>query len=340
MITIENKAYTLQFNFPAGTSRGILKEKESVIFRLDMGGKLKYAEASFIPGLSMDTLHSTMQQLSTIKLETEEDLMQQIALKSNLPALQFALETLKLDFPPNAFSKGMEGIPINGLIWMGNMHFMQQQIQQKLQAGFRVIKIKIGAISWDQEHSLLQQIRSKYAKKDVEIRVDANGAFEYKEAPKVLDQLHELDIHSIEQPIKKGQPEFMRKLCAETPVPIALDEELIGINDLKAKKKLIQTIQPQYLILKPGLLGGFHSCEEWIQVAKENHVGFWITSALESNIGLNAIAQWTSQLGVSMPQGLGTGGLYTNNIPSPLEIRGDQLFYNPEKKWDFSSIGW
>lgn len=337
---IKSTLYKLHFNLPAGTSRGTLHEKDSIFLQLNDALKTKYAEASFIPGLSTESVGDVLQQIKNIDINNTAELLNTVASKKMLPALQFALETLTQENRDNDFSKGLKGIPINGLIWMGDIDFMQQQIRQKIKAGFKVIKIKIGAIGWKQEHALLKKIRSKYTSEDIEIRVDANGAFSFGEAQNVLEQLYKLRIHSIEQPIKKGQIEFMNKLCAETPVPIALDEELIGVNDMLSKRKLIESIKPQYLILKPGLMGGFKSCEEWIQIAKENNAGFWITSALESNIGLNAIAQWTYQLGLSMPQGLGTGGLYSNNIPSPLEIKGNKLFYNPENNWNFSPIGW
>lgn len=337
---LEYKPYTLKFKFKAGTSRGILTEKSSVFIRTINQHDSDITEASFIPGLSSDNSEEVISQLSILN-KIENGPLRFNNLKEKLcPSLQFAMESIAFNKSESLFSEGKEGIQINGLIWMGSIDFMKDQIAKKLAQKFRVIKLKIGSLNWETEHELLKKIRRKFPKEALELRVDANGAFGFEEARIVLDQLNKLDIHSIEQPIKKGHPLEMQKLCAETPVPIALDEELIGVSAFAKKKQLIETIRPQYLILKPGLLGGFRSCEEWIEIGKQINAGFWVTSALESNVGLNAIAQWTYQLGVSMPQGLGTGGLFHNNIPSPLEIRDDKLFYNPEKQWDFSPLGW
>ena len=197
---------------------------------------------------------------------------------------------------------------------MGNIEFMQMQIEEKLQQGYKIIKLKIGAIHWQEEHELLKMLRNSFSADQLEIRVDANGAFDEETAKTVLNQLGILKIHSIEQPIKKGNWRALERLCKNTPVPIALDEELIGITKTSEKKELLKAVKPQYLILKPGLMGGFSSCDEWIKIASAHNIGYWVTSALESNIGLNAIAQWTFTLNNPMPQGLGTGGLYTNNI--------------------------
>ena len=223
---------------------------------------------------------------------------------------------------------------------MGDFNRMLAQIEKKMEAGFRCIKLKIGAINFEEELALLQHIRSHYSFKEIELRVDANGAFSPTDAMEKLKRLSELDLHSIEQPIRAGQWEAMARLCEETPLPIALDEELIGITDSTEKLALLETISPQYIVLKPSLIGGFSGAEEWIEFARNCRVGWWITSALESNVGLNAIAQWTATLPINMPQGLGTGALYTNNIPSPLEQIGDELRYNPDKTWIFSMDSW
>jgi len=217
---------------------------------------------------------------------------------------------------------------------------MAFRIDEKLAAGFSCIKLKIGAIDFDDECELLAAIRRRYRREDIELRVDANGAFSPDNALEHLQRLSAYDLHSIEQPIRAGQWEAMARLCEETPLPIALDEELIGITDSTEKLALLETISPQYIVLKPSLIGGFSGAEEWIEFARNCRVGWWITSALESNVGLNAIAQWTATLPINMPQGLGTGALYTNNIPSPLEQIGDELRYNPDKTWIFSMDSW
>lgn len=217
---------------------------------------------------------------------------------------------------------------------MGEAVFMKQQIEEKLADGFNCIKLKIGAIDFNKELELLQYIRSHFSPEEIEIRVDANGAFSSIEALDKLNQLNQFQLHSIEQPIKKGHISEMAELCKQTPFPIALDEELIGVFSFEEKEKLLQEIQPQYIILKPSFIGGFRGTQEWITLAEKNNIGWWITSALESNIGLNAIAQWTFTLNSDMPQGLGTGALYTNNIDCPLEVKNGKLWYNSSKNWE------
>ena len=222
------------------------------------------------------------------------------------------------------------GIPINGLIWMGDYQMMLEQIERKIETGFRCVKLKIGAIRFEEELALLRHIRAKLPAGKVELRVDANGAFTPAEAMEKLQRLAELEIHSIEQPIRAGQWEEMARLAAASPLPIALDEELIGHDTYEEKTRLLQTIRPRYIILKPSLHGGIHGCEEWIEIAGREGIGWWITSALESNIGLNSIAQWCATLSNPLPQGLGTGALFTDNIDLPLEVRGDCLWFNPK----------
>ncbi|MEG0849858.1 MAG: o-succinylbenzoate synthase, partial [Flavobacterium sp.] len=257
------------------------------------------------------------------------------------PSIQFGVEmaflSLKSENPyllfPSNFTSHSESTPINGLVWMGEASFMKQQIEEKLADGFNCIKLKIGAIDFQKELELLEFIRSHFSAEQIEIRVDANGAFALNEALDKLNQLNTFQLHSIEQPIKKGNITAMADLCNVTPFPIALDEELIGVFSLQEKEELLQKIKPQYIILKPSFVGGFRGTQEWITLAEKYNIGWWITSALESNIGLNAIAQWTFLLNSKMPQGLGTGALYTNNFDCPLEVKQGQLWYNTEKNW-------
>ena len=259
------------------------------------------------------------------------------------PSLQIGLETAfkslnsenKFEIFPSEFSRGEESIPINGLVWMGDKDFMKQQISDKLQQGFTCIKMKIGAIDFKTELDLLKSIRKEYSPSDIELRVDANGAFSPSEALEKLKWLSDLQLHSIEQPIKQGQWQEMARLCEDTPLPIALDEELIGIFSEEEKKKMMETINPQYIILKPTLVGGFKGGDSWIEIAETKNIGWWITSALESNVGLNAIAQYTFSKNSKLPQGLGTGSLFTNNIISPLEVCNGRLHYNTNLHWDF-----
>ena len=240
-------------------------------------------------------------------------------------------------FKEAPFTKG-EPLPINGLIWMGDLSFMKQQVAAKLEEGFTCLKLKIGALDFQEELGMLKEIRSEFSAGDLEIRVDANGAFPVESALERLKRLSELQLHSIEQPIGAGQTDQMAELCDRTPLPIALDEELIGCLKTESKSELLKTIRPQYIILKPSLVGGYSGSEEWIRLAEKYNSGWWVTSALESNIGLNAIAQWTSTLGVDMPQGLGTGSLFTNNFDSPLQVRKGSLQYNRGKSWDIQKI--
>ncbi|MBT9189451.1 o-succinylbenzoate synthase [Zobellia russellii] len=335
------RKYILDFKRPSGTSRGVLTQKETWFLILDENGKKGIGECGILRGLSIDDVRGYEEKLKwtcdNIHLGKEalwEALME-------FPSIQFGVEqaflSLRAANPfhlyPSAFIEKQQPIEINGLIWMGEETFMHKQIDQKLEEGFKCIKMKIGAIDFDAEIALLKSIREKYDASQIELRVDANGAFSADKAFKRLKDLSEYELHSIEQPIKQGQYKAMRELCATTPLPIALDEELIGVFDVTKKKELLQTIQPQYIILKPSLVGGFRGCQEWIELAEKMDIGWWITSALESNIGLNAIAQWTYTLKSSMPQGLGTGSLYTNNLESPLTVLNGQLFYDGNKKW-------
>ncbi len=339
MLNAEFIRRDLKFINPAGTSRGVLLEKPSWYLKISKGDQYGIGECSIIPGLSIDPMDQIEDKLTYICQHINQvsdwDLKKVL---SDFPALQFCVETALLDLGnktnqllyPSGFTNGIQSIEINGLIWMGDKETMLSQIEDKLVQGFHCIKLKIGAIKWEEELSLLKYIRQHFSKDRVELRVDANGGFTAEEAPQILEELKQLDIHSIEQPIMANQRGEMKVLCANTPTPIALDEELIGISDIEEKKTLLEEVNPQFIILKPSLLGGFKEAEEWIQLAEERNIGWWATSALESNIGLSAIAQWTATLNSDMPQGLGTGALFHNNISSPLYLKGDQLFYGKE----------
>lgn len=333
--------YLLNFKTPGGTSRGILTQKETWFLILEDQGRYGIGECGLLRGLSVDDVPDYEQKLSWV---CDHIAMGENALLKELtefPSIQFGVEQafLSLSAPspfelfPSKFTRGEAAIPINGLVWMGDEAFMRSQLEQKLKAGFRCIKMKIGAIDFQTELAILQTLRKNFTAGEVQLRVDANGAFSPEEAPGKLEALAACDLHSIEQPIKPGQQGAMAGLCKNTPLPIALDEELIGVFTPEAKEALLQTLQPQYIVLKPSLVGGFAGCKEWIYLAERYAIGWWITSALESNIGLNAIAQWTYTLNVNAPQGLGTGSLYTNNLDSPLQVNQGKLSYTTENTW-------
>lgn len=345
-MTASYQQYILEFKRPSGTSRGVLTTKETWFLLLQDGTGIGIGECGILRTLSIDDRPDYEQKLQWV---CEHIHLGEEALYNELtafPSIQFGVEmafkSLRARDPfilfPSDFTKGIQDIPINGLIWMGEKDFMKEQITQKLAAGFQCIKMKIGAIDFDTELSLLAYIRSQFSSDVITLRVDANGAFSPSEALTKLTQLQEFSLHSIEQPIKQGQTTEMKSLCKETPLPIALDEELIGIFAYEEKKKLLETIRPQYIILKPSLIGGFRGSMEWIRLAESMNIGWWITSALESNIGLNAISQFTYTLENDLPQGLGTGGLYTNNIPSPLVVSEGGLRYDPEQHWEFDQL--
>ena len=335
----------LNFKFPAGTSRGVLLHKPSSFLILEKDGLTGIGECSTIPGLSIDPMDSFERKLVDLcRLLNNGQEPDSIDLEE-YPSIAFGLETALLDLAakgseclfPSAFTEGNAGIPINGLVWMGDKVFMQKQIKEKIEAGYQCIKLKIGANDFNTELEILTAIRQQFSSEDIEIRLDANGAFHPQEALEKLNKLSVFGIHSIEQPIRQQQFDAMADICARSPIPIVLDEELIGVKPWNIDA-LLQKIKPAYIILKPSLLGGFKPSEEWIRLAEKYNIGWWITSALEANIGLNAIAQWTATLGSPLPQGLGTGQLYHNNIPSPLEIENAKLYYRKENKWDFNSI--
>ena len=345
--------HTLQFRFEAGTSRGTLKEKDTWYLKLFSDNQIiGIGEAGPLKGLSIEPLDQMEIELERVceqligmqipeSMEIAFEIAQDVS-PDGFPSIHFAVETALLDVMHGGkklifdtpFYRGKERIPINGLIWMGSEEFMQQQIHEKMVSGFDCIKMKIGAIDFETELKLLKSIRAQYSSNEITLRVDANGAFAPEEAISKLTQLAALDLHSIEQPIKAGQITEMTKLCDATPLPIALDEELIGVNAYEDKLKLLKQIQPQYIILKPSLIGGIKSTLEWIKIAELTNTGWWMTSMLESNIGLNAICQLASYLKVKMPQGLGTGQLYHNNIASPISIYNGETFYDIEKEWE------
>ena len=332
----------LEFKRPSGTSRGVMTEKETWFIVLEKDGKKGIGECGILRGLSADDRDDYEEKLNWACQNVH---LGETALWESLlefPSIQFGIEmaflSLKSKNPyllfPSDFTNTTQSITINGLVWMGEASFMKQQIEEKLSDGFNCIKLKIGAIDFQKELELLQFIRSYFSAEQIEIRVDANGAFALNEALDKLKQLNQFQLHSIEQPIKKGNIQAMKELCETTPFPIALDEELIGVFSFEEKEKLLQEIKPQYIILKPSFVGGFRGTQEWITLADKYNIGWWITSALESNIGLNAIAQWTFLQNSKMPQGLGTGALYNNNIDCPLEVSNGQLWYNKAKNWD------
>ncbi|MCG8582779.1 MAG: o-succinylbenzoate synthase [Bacteroidales bacterium] len=333
----------LIFKEAGGTSRGVLYTKPSWFIRIcDKQGNVGIGECSIIPGLSVDDTLGLEQKIEEVCLHInryEKDLHTSLI---NYPALRFAVEMALLDLSNekqfhlfgSKFINGEDSIVINGLIWMGEPDEMLRRINEKLENGFQCLKLKVGAIDFGEELKLLEIIRNNYSSDELEIRLDANGAFEVDSAEKKLKQLSKFHIHSIEQPIKAGQAGDMSRLCETSPIPVALDEELIGINENNAKKELLKSISPQYIILKPSLLGGFKSCEEWIDIAEDLGIRWWATSALEANIGLNAIAQWVYTKNNILRQGLGTGQVFTNNIQSPLHLSGEKLFYNPKAKWE------
>lgn len=331
---IKAKYYRKTFHFkrPSGTSRGVLTEKHAWFIEVWNESNLSIigtGECSVIPGLSPDFIDFDQYEskVASVCQNLNQDL-------SDWPSIQFGVETALLDLKngggriifKNKFTDGELQIPINGLIWMGSTDFMLEQIEEKLALGFTTLKMKIGAIDFNKEIEILKSIREKYSSKEIILRVDANGAFSKEEALAKLRQLSKLDIHSIEQPIKAGNWNDMNRLCSNSPIPIALDEELIGINNKKDKVQLLETIKPHFIILKPSLHGGILGTKEWIELAESRNIPWWITSALESNVGLNAICQLVGEYNTIIPQGLGTGSLYTDNISSHLTVEDGTIF--------------
>lgn len=330
----------LHFKQLAGTSRGVYTTRRLWLVKVSDGEAVGYGECAPLPQLSCDDIPNYAEVLRRFCDEVERTGEIDYEAMRDYPSMLFGLETALLDVRckkedgrgflfDTPFSRGEVGIPINGLVWMGTFEEMQQRIEEKLAQGFHCVKLKIGAIDFDAELELIKKIRSRYSHHEIELRVDANGAFPFEEALYKLELLSQYALHSIEQPIKAGQWSYMSELCRESPLPIALDEELIGVNDPDQKRQMLNIIRPRYIILKPSLHGGMMGVREWVDIARDMGIGSWITSALESNIGLNAIAQLTADIygpDIRMPQGLGTGQLFTDNIPMPLEIRGDRLW--------------
>ncbi len=336
--------YVLNFKQPSGTSRGVLKTKETWFIIISSEGKSGVGECGILRGLSIDDRPDYKAQLKYTCDNIDKGLVFLLAKNIEFPSIQIGLEMAfksfnaenKFELFPSKFTKNQDSIAINGLIWMGTEAFMKQQIQDKIEAGFKCIKLKIGAIDFNTELGLLKGIRKQFSASDIELRVDANGAFSPETALEKLKKLSDFKLHSIEQPIKQNQWEAMARLCEDTPLPIALDEELIGVFTIDKKQELLQAIQPQYIILKPSFIGGFNGTNEWITLAEKQKIGWWITSALESNVGLNAIAQYTYLKQTTMPQGLGTGGLFTNNFSSPLQVKNGTLQYKNNINWNFN----
>lgn len=341
--------YSLEFKKPVLTSRSRMTHKHGYYLTIEANGTRGVGECSYIEGLSIDDLRGYEAALLNLCSEIEEigdayfeSGILPLDLVVRYPSIAFGLETALLDLrnggkheiiKGSEFYAGKKAIPINGLVWMGDEGFMREQIEQKLADGFRCIKIKVGAIDFDEECRLIESIRARYGPAQMEIRLDANGAFTADNVHAKLKRLSAYTIHSIEQPVKPQQYLLMHNLCRENIIPIALDEELIGTSESFIRQRLLETIRPQYIILKPSLLGGLAVCDDWIAQAAKLNISWWATSALEGNIGLNVIAQWAASKDTTMIQGLGTGSLYTNNIPSPLVIEMGHLRYDKTKNW-------
>lgn len=339
-IHIRIEPRTLHFREPAGTSRGVYTTRKSWYVHISSDEQPGYegiGECAPLPDLSCDATPEYERTLEAVCRQVELTGSLNYQMLRPYPSILFGLETAFLALERRSdvlfdtpFGNGAEGIPINGLVWMGSFDEMMERLETKMKQGFHCVKLKIGAIDFNRELQLIRHIREAFSPQQIELRVDANGGFDYEDAFERLDQLAPFGIHSIEQPIRQRQWTKMAMLCRHSPIPIALDEELIGVNMPMMKAELLDTIHPAYIVLKPSLHGGMHGTEEWIQLARERGIGSWITSALESNVGLNAIAHFTAHIygpGITFPQGLGTGQLFTDNIPMPLHIKADRLWY-------------
>jgi O-succinylbenzoate synthase len=339
------------FNFSARTSRGRMRDRTSWFIKVwDEADSALFGlgECAPLPGLSIDDkpdyeqiLQNVVDSVGSLSVNSTHLLADcKRIVPASYPSILFGLETALLDLAHggkrvifnNSFIQSVP-IPINGLVWMSDLDLMLQQASDKIAEGFTCIKIKVGGLNFEKECDILHYIRKKYFREDITLRLDANGAFKLDDVMYKLNALAQFKIHSIEQPIKPGLTE-MEELCRKTPIPIALDEELIGVEGLEAKTKLLERIKPQYIILKPSLHGGIYGTQEWIALAEKLKIGWWMTSALESNVGLNAICQFTANYPVTLPQGLGTGKLYDDNVPSPLDVKNGTIFYNPKLTWN------
>lgn len=340
MLSASYAPYSLTFRETAVTSRQRMNTKETFLLRLTDGARSAVGEVPLFRGLSVEDEPGFEGRLAALCRSNGAGDMPSCArfgFETAAASLASGSQELLYDTP---WSRGEVGIRINGLIWMGDRRTMARRIREKLDSGFRCVKLKVGGIDFADELALLRHIRSEFGPDDIELRLDANGAFSPQNAYDRLGYLSELWIHSIEQPIRAGQWAAMAELCARSPIPVALDEELIGTRSDDDKRLMLDSIRPAYVILKPSLCGGLSEADRWIDLAAERGIGWWATSALESDLGLNAIAQWVSRRAPEMPQGLGTGRLYTDNFPSPLELRGEELWFNPEKRFILPAIDW
>ena len=327
---------------PSQTSRETMTQKLTYIIRIWDSSRpevVGVGEAAIFKGLSAEDAPDYEQKLQFwcdninqfVSFDRGEiALSDEVDYSSARFGFETALSDLQNGGTAHPFNTSDDwSIPINGLVWMGTKQFMIDEARKKLEQGFRCLKFKIGGIDFAEEIDILRAVRQNFSPEDLEIRLDANGGFTHENALERLAILSEFQIHSLEQPIKPRQWSQMAHICKNSPIPIALDEELIGMTSDSDKSQLLDTIAPQYIILKPSLCGGFSQADSWIVEAEKRGIGWWATSALESDIGLNAIARWISLKPTSMPQGLGTGQLYTNNIPSRLTLRGSHLECNP-----------
>ncbi|MCC8070675.1 MAG: o-succinylbenzoate synthase [Bacteroidales bacterium] len=347
-LEIAYSPYTLRFKAPATTSRATMTVKDTYFIKVyDPAAPERYGlgECALFRGLSMDDVPVYEETLQALCRNNREGKTTDLSL---FPSITFGLETALHDYIngcerrpfPTPWSDGEGAIETNGLVWMGSIQEMTERMAQKVKEGFRCVKVKIGAQDFNRELQMLDELRCSYGPDVIELRLDANGAFSPEEALDRLERLAVLDIHSIEQPIAPRQWDKMSYLCENSPIPIALDEELIGITDSDAKRKMLYYISPRYIILKPALCGGIAGAEDWISIAASLGIDWWATSALESNVGLNAIAQWASTKELKRVQGLGTGGLYINNVSSPLVMKGPRLAYDTSQRWEIPQLEW
>lgn len=338
--------YLLKFGFPGGTSRGVMTEKPTFLLKIyDERNPSRFGigEAGVFPGLSPEAdgryVYKLLELLANIAIGRSTDLTMH-------PSIQSGLEQAIRDFTggcrgiyyPSEFTEGNKSIEINGLVWMADFDLMVERLRNKVAEGFRCIKLKIGAIDWNRELEMIRIIRNEYSERDLTVRVDANGAFKQTDVIEKLSDLADLGVESIEQPVKAGETALMADICRKSPVPVALDEELIGKFTTEQKTAMLEAIMPAFIVLKPSLIGGFSSAEEWISLATDRGIGWWVTSALESNVGLNALAQWTATLDTTRPQGLGTGNVFTNNFNTPVRLEGDRLMFDNGATFDYSQF--
>ncbi|MEZ4808521.1 MAG: o-succinylbenzoate synthase [Flavobacteriales bacterium] len=340
---------TLEPRFELGTSKGPINARTVwylLAWHTERPAIMGIGEAALFPGHSKEFPADVRTKSIELCADTSDWQQRLNTDLVDVPSVRFAVEQCLRDLEvsgtkqlfPSDFTLGQRAIPINGLVWMGDKVTMKQRIREQIDKGFTTVKMKIGAIGIDDELELLTAVRTEFDARTITLRVDANGAFDQRTVRGVLQRLSDLQVESIEQPIAPGLYEAMAELCADTPIPIALDEDLIGVNHLDNKRDLLDTVRPQYIVIKPSLVGGWAAAQEWIDLAMQRDIGWWITSALESSIGLNAIAQWTATLPIDRPQGLGTGTVYANNIPAPLEVKAGALWFRPEQGWDLRTM--